>query len=268
MKNQPLLLAMVMAGGFSFVAAGCILGEDSNHNSMIFGAQAGSSGTAGNNGGAGMTGTAGMTGPNGPVPGTALALFDTSASGFVLNTYMEQAGSINKDLGDGVSSSTPPTVMFDDSLGNPDPGSLKVTAPYSGANQYVDVQNTGMFGTSNPVNWKGGTLHMRIKCDEGTFGGVAEPYAITTSLYKFGGTSTTFSKNSNWQEFTVNLTTPGKPDPGYDPTQVVIFGVQLSSGGAGAAQGPVTFHIDSVSITGLAAPPAPDAGTTSDASGN
>jgi hypothetical protein len=109
---------------------------------------------------------------------------------------------------------------------------------------------------------------MRIKCDEGTFGGVAEPYAITTSLYKFGGTSTTFSKNSNWQEFTVNLTTPGKPDPGYDPTQVVIFGVQLSSGGAGAAQGPVTFHIDSVSITGLAAPPAPDAGTTSDASGN
>ena len=101
---------------------------------------------------------------------------------------------------------------------------------------------------------------MRIKCDEGTFGGVAEPYAITTGGYHFGGTSSNFAKNSNWQEFTVNITFPLKPDPGYDPTQVVIFGVQLSSGGAGTYQGPVTFHIDSVSITGLAAAPTPDAG--------
>lgn len=265
MKNQRLLLASMIVGGLSFGAAGCILGSDPDHNSMLYGAQGGTTGGAGN-GGAGISG-AGGSGPSGMVPGMALALFDTGVDGFVLNNYMELPGSLNKDLGDG-SSPTPPTVGLDDAVGNPDPGSLKVTAPYTGANQYVDVQNTGMFGTSHPVNWKGGTLHMRIKCDEGTFAGVAQPYAITTGAYKFGGSSTNFAKNSSWQEFTVNLNSPIRADSGYDASQVVIFGVQLSSGGSGANQGPVTFHIDSVSITGLAPATTPDASSSDDAGGN
>lgn len=263
MKNQRLVLASMIAGGLSFGAAGCILGSDPNTPSMLYGAQGGTTGTAGNMGTAG-TGTAGMSGPTGPVPGMALALFDSDINGFVLNNYMELPGSLNKDLGDGTSP-TPPMVSLDSTVGNPDPGSLQVTAPYTGANQYVDLQNTGMFGTSHPVNWKGGTLHMRIRCDEGTFAGVAQPYAITTGAYKFGGSSVNFAKNSNWQEFTVNLNSPIKADPGYDASQVVIFGVQLSSGGSGASQGPVTFHIDSISITGLAAPSTPDASGTDDA---
>ena len=79
MKNQPLFLAMVMAGGFSFVAAGCILGDDPNHNSMLYGAQAGSSGTAGNNGTAGTNGGGGSTLEM--LPGTPVATFAARASG-------------------------------------------------------------------------------------------------------------------------------------------------------------------------------------------
>ena len=238
MKNQRLFFASMIAGGLAFGAAGCILGADPNMNSMLYGPQGGTTGGAGNGGPGGMSGTAGMSGPTGPVPGMALALFDSDINGFVLNNYMELPGSLNKDLGDGVSSSTPPMVSLDSTVGNPDPGSLEVTAPYTGANQYVDVQNTGMFGTSHPVNWKGGTLHMRIRCDEGTFAGVAQPYAITTGANKFGGSSTNFVKNANWQEFTVNLNSPIRADPGYDATQVVIFGVQLQQRRVGHQPGP------------------------------
>ena len=52
---------------------------------------------------------------------------------------------------------------------------------------------------------------------------------------------------------------------GYDPGRVVAFGIQFTSGGAGAGQGPVTLHIDSFSIEGLS--PA-DAGAAIDAAGD
>jgi hypothetical protein len=47
--------------------------------------------------------------------------------------------------------------------------------------------------------------------------------------YKFGGTFTNVAKNNNWQEFTVNLDNPMTPITGYDPSQVIIVGVQLNT---------------------------------------
>ena len=38
------------------------------------------------------------------------------------------------------------------------------------------------------------------------------------------------------------------PSSGYDPTKVVVFGVQLNTGSMGAGSTPVTFNIDSFSI--------------------
>jgi hypothetical protein len=46
------------------------------------------------------------------------------------------------------------------------------------------------------------------------------------------------------------------PGSGYDPTKVVVFGVQLNTGSMGAGATPVTFNIDSFSID------PPIAGTT------
>ena len=114
------------------------------------------------------------------------------------------------------------TLSFDGAVGNPTPGSMKVVAPYSGANQYVDVQKS--FGTGNPQDWTGKTLHVRIRASEGTFKGGAQVYAITTGSFVFGGKFANFMPNSNWQEFTVDVSAPtngagASPGSGYDPTQ-------------------------------------------------
>jgi hypothetical protein len=256
--------AAALLGLCSFAAVGC-LGYDPNKNTMTL------TGGGGGGGSGGSGGSGGGGNPNGPIVGTPLATFDTGTDGFVLNSYHD-TGQIN--LGDPAQMISPkPMLMHDAAVGNPDLGSLTVTAPYSGANQYVDIQNTSMFGTANPTDWHGGTLHVRVRVDDGgTFGGVAEPYAISTGFI-FGGTSTNFAKNNNWQEFTVDLDAPGHADTGYDDTKVVIFGLQLNSGSAGASQGPVTFHVDSFSIEGVSvattdagtdAGSATDAGTASD----
>jgi hypothetical protein len=245
-RTKSLLIAALAP----LLGAGCF-GSDPNMNSQIYLGAGGSSSTGTGGAGTGSGGTSGN--PNGPIVGTPLATFDTGLNNFVVNPYHD-TGQIN--LGDpgNTAGATPPIAMFDGSTGSPTAGSLTVTAPFSGANQYIDLQNTSMF-QSMPANWMGGTLHVRIKADSGSFAGVVEPYAITVpTKFIFGGTSTNANKTSNdWQEFTVNINTPGHADSGYDPTQVIIFGVQINSGSSGASQQPITFHIDSFSIAGLAA---------------
>jgi hypothetical protein len=240
------LCAGLLAGGF-----GC-LGSDPNENSQCYLApcqgDAGPSptGTAGSGGpGTGGTGGSGSTG-NGPIVGMPLATFDTGLEGFVFGTYDEKAN-LN-----GASSPTKGTLSFDDAMGSPNPGSMKAVAPYSGANQYIDVQK--QFGTGNPQNWSGQTIHVRIRASDGTFKGGAQVYAITTSGFIFGGKFTNFGQNSSWQEFTMDVDHPSNGDganasSGYDPTKVVVFGVQLNTGSSGAGAGPVTFNIDSFSLS-------------------
>ena len=143
-------------------------------------------------------------------------------------------------------------------------------APFSGANQYIDFQNTSMFGTKNPQNWMGGTLHVRVKVDGGSFVGIAQPYVDTGMGYVFGGQSNNYGKGNDWQEFTVNVSNPTNPttrNAGYNPTQVIAFGIQISSGSAGGNQTPVTFHIDSFSIAGIAASSTGTGGTAGGAAG-
>ena len=150
-------------------------------------------------------------------------------------------------------------------VGNPNPGSLKVVAPYSGANQYVDVQKS--FGTGNPQDWTGKTLHVRIRVTEGTFTGGAQVYAITTGSFVFGGKYTNFMPNNNWQEFTVDVSAPtnGAAHRRARATtrrRSSSFGVQLNTGSAGAGATPVTFNIDSFSIDPPIAGATGTAGTT------
>src|SRR5262245_16151194 len=108
MKKQILLVLAV-------AAAGC-WGSDPNMNSQVFQGQAGSTGT----GTGGSTGAGGTSNPNGAIVGSALALFNTGADGFVFGTYDEPAN-LN-----GASSANKGTLSFDSAVGNPDPGSLKV----------------------------------------------------------------------------------------------------------------------------------------------
>lgn len=269
MKNQPLFLAMVMASAFSFVTAGCLLGEDANHNSMLYGAVGGITGTAGSNGTAG-NGAGGSTLM--PLIGTPVATFDTNIQSFAFSTYDEASNLAVHNGG------MPPTLDWDGTDGSPsDPslgpvGSLKVFAPYSGANQYVDIQSP-TFPSTMLRNWAGGKLHVRVEVDTGsTFAGQIEPYADTTSAFTFVGSSINVMMSAGWHDYVVPLDTAMTRNAGYDNTQVILFGVHIGSGGSGANQKPVTFHIDSFAIEGVAGAPTPDAaadtGSTTDAAGN
>jgi len=243
--NKPILLVSLLLGGL-----GCF-GSNPDENSQIWTPNPGQTGTGGTtgSGGSGSTGTGGMgTDVTGPIVGTPLATFDSGVEGFTLNNYHDTGG--NKNLADGMApASPPPTLSLDNSAGNPTPGMLKVTATYSGPNQYVDIQKNM---ATTPMDWSGGTLHVRIKVASGTYGGGAQVYALTVpNKYVFGGTFTNVAMGTNWQEFTVNLDAPMHPDPGYDPSQVIVFGVQLNNGMMGKA-GEVVFNIDSFSIAGIA----------------
>jgi len=235
--NKPILLVTLLLGGLA------CFGSDPNMNSQIFSDAAppttGTAGTAGT-GGSGAGGTAGTT-VSGPIKGTPIVTFASSLEGFQLNTYHDTG---SKNLADPMSGASPaPTFSLDVNEGSPDPGSFKVTATYSAANQYVDVQKNMM---TTPGNWAGRTLHVRVKVASGTFVGGAHVYVLTDPFI-FGGTFTNIANNHNWQEFTVNLDSATHPDPAYDPTKVTVFGVQLTSG-AMNPPGEVVFNVDTFSI--------------------
>jgi hypothetical protein len=110
-------------------------------------------------------------------------------------------------------------------------------------------------------NWAGGKLHVRVKVDTGgTFAGQIEPYVDTTTGYVFVGTSINVMMGGGWHEYIVPLDTAMTRNAGYDLHQVILFGIHIGSGGGGANQKAVTFHIDSFSVEGITAP-AIDAGS-------
>jgi hypothetical protein len=242
--NKPILLVTLLLGGL-----GCF-GSDPNENSQIWTPNPGQTGTGGTtgSGGSGSTGTGG-SGSNvtGPIVGTPLAVFASGVDGFSLNTYHDTGA---KNLADAMApASPPPSLSVDNGGGSPDPGMLKVTATYSGPNQYVDIQKNM---ATMPQDWSGGTLHVRIKIASGTYEGGAQVYVLTVpGSYVFGGTYTNIAANNNWQEFTVPIDAPMTANAGYDPSQVIVFGVQLNNGSMGKA-GEVVFNIDSFSIAGVA----------------
>jgi len=206
---------------------------------------AGASGAAGNIGGSGGGGT--TVGQDGaaPLAGTSLATFDTGLEGFVFNSYHDLSQTNLADPASGLSVS--PTLTFDTAAGSPTAGSLKVTAPYSGANQYVDIQKA--LGTANLQNWAGKKLHARLRVDAGsTFSGIAQLYVDTTTGYLFGGSASVVAAGSDWQEIVLDLGNPMSFVPGYDPTKVVLFGLQLDTGSAGSGATVAIFHLDSFTL--------------------
>jgi hypothetical protein len=252
MTNQKLLFAAA-ASLTSLVVVGCF-GGDPNKNSMLLPGMTGGAGSTGSGGSSG-TGTGGSSGL-GAIPGTPIATFDSTIEGFVFST---DTSSTNLHI-------TQPdttTLTLDSSNGSPTPGSLQVAAPYSGASQIVDIQKS--FGQSAAQDWSHRTLHVRIKVTTGTFGGGAQVYVVTGAGYVFGGTYTNVQRGSNWVDYSTNLDSPMTKDSGYDPTKVVVVGVQMNSGTAGASATPVTFNIDSFSVDPPL--PMPDAGGGTGGSG-
>lgn len=169
--------------------------------------------------------------------------FDIATEGFDLNRYVSTTQSNLAAPGSG----TTPTVTFDSADGNPAPGSLKVSATFSGFKQFIDV-------TVNPspaLNLAGKVLHAKVRLTSGTFeaGAGATLHASTGSGFVYGAGPYTPLSFGVWTDLTLDLSTV--TTVGYDATQVVQLGVQFYSGDppeAGTFAGPntVVFHIDSI----------------------
>jgi hypothetical protein len=184
-----------------------------------------------------------------PLAGTAVETFDIE-SDFGFNPYHD---TLQRNLGnpDTVEGGVPPTLGFDSTEGSPSPGSLKVTIPFSGPNQYVDVQS---YVFAVPQDWSGHTLHVRLKVDEGSsFRGFAQLYVDTGVSYVPADSNVNLAPGSQWQDIAMDLSHPMTTDPSgrFNPKQVVLYGLQLNSGSAGAGATPATpasFHVDSFSL--------------------
>jgi len=252
-KHGFLVATAALVAGVALATSGCE--KDPDMNSRLVNGGMGGSTSTGSGGSSGNNDGGGGSSPSGIV-GSPIATFDTTVEGFILDNYHDKAPKVN--LGDPMSGlNVTPTIAWDGSDGNPMPGSLKVMAPYSDANQYVLAQRD--YGTSNPQNWLGKTLHVRIKVTDGTFKGGAQVFVKTGTAFVFGGTYTNLAMTKNWQEVTLSLATAMSPmthDPGFDPTQVIQFGVELNTGSAGTGSTPVTFNIDSFSVDPPFPPPA------------
>jgi hypothetical protein len=178
--------------------------------------------------------------------GTAVETFDTE-SDFGFNPYHD---TVQTNLGnpDSLDGGLAPSLEFDSTAGSPKPGSLKVTVPFSGPSQYVDVQSLVFLV---PQDWSGHTLHVRLKVDEGaTFHGFAQLYVDTGVSYVPADSDVNLAPGSQWQDIAMDLSHPMTTDPSgrFNPKQVVVYGVQLNSGSAGTGATPATFHIDSFSL--------------------
>jgi len=243
MNKQRFAFAAVVVGGLGLATAGCILGDDPNKNSQLFGGLAGATGTAGTSGSGGGGGA-----PSDQLVGSPLATFDSSTESLAFSMFPETPNLATNNNGVMI-----PTIDFDPADGSPaGGGSLKVFAPYSGANQYVDIQSKQFMPLQN---WVGGKLHVRVKVDPGsTFAGQIEPYADTTSNFTFVGTSLNVAMGGGWHDYVVPLDTAMTRNPGYDLKQVIVFGVHIGSGTGGTAQREVTFHIDSFTLEGVTLP--------------
>ncbi len=159
-----------------------------------------------------------------PSPGPARAvefLFDHSTQGWGFNGY-DNPPPTNIFARPGVA---PPSVSFDGSDGSPTPGALRVTAPFTALDQFVDA----IVGVSQPgLNLSGQQLHVMVKLVSGTFGGL-QLHASSGATFAF--TAAPFVGSlpvGEWVPITLDLTSG--TSPGFDPSQVVQLGVQFFSG--------------------------------------
>ena len=180
----------------------------------------------------------------GPIIGTPLATFDSNVDGFTLNRFVE--------VGNLANLATPATMTWISTEGSPTLGCVKITAPYSGPNQWVDLEAPA-FAAPRP-NWSGRTLHVRIKLDpSSTFEGFARLYVKTgTGFVFYTSAFAPYPQNAGWQEFVLQLVSPAPvppANPGADPVQIATFGVDpITSGAPPTVPTPITFYVDSFSI--------------------
>jgi hypothetical protein len=233
-------------GGAAFMlaAVGC-----SSSSSPGDGGTGGTSAEGGKGGASATGGSAGAAAP-------ALSFtFDSSVQGWSINTYHDtNSTNLGYDLAPdaGIDASMPPTLTHDATDGQPatpTAGCLKLTATFTGYNQYVDVK----VGISPTVDLSGKKMHAEVQLASamgGTFPGGAILETDTTQAYTYGGSTGTSLTAGTWTPLQLDLDTVATT--GYDDTMVIQVGVQFytgsvpTEGGTSFAPIEATFLIDTV----------------------
>jgi hypothetical protein len=177
---------------------------------------------------------------------TNLGTFDTGTDGFFVNPWMNTLN---------------PQLVWDPNEGDPAPGSLKVTVPFTDYGQTFDVINNFSMGLQD---WTGKTLHVRMKvASGGNPAGIPMPVGVETladiraidagaDTYPFAARYTAEVGN-DWQEYIFSVATATYVADGWDVTKIFQFGIQLQTGTPNPlpATKPTTavVYIDSFTLT-------------------
>ncbi len=235
--------AAFLAISLTALAGGC--GSDPNGSMGGTGGKGGAAGNTGGNGGSSVSNL-------GPVVGTLVEGFDGDASKvkFQLSTYADPA---ETNLASDPKTMALTTFSWDPTEGSPTPGSIKISAPFTDFNQWVELQAVPQM--SPFLSWAGKKLHVRLKVGAGLG---QDPYAKsgaqalvdTTTAYTQLNHFQEIQPNNQWQEFTLDL--PAMASGGVDPTMVITYGLHITSGSGGSATAmkplPATLYVDSFSI--------------------
>jgi hypothetical protein len=177
---------------------------------------------------------------DGALPSEVDYTFAADKQGFGLNDYKNPSRTNLAAAG----STAVPVLSWDGTSGDPDNGSLKLTATFSGFAQYTDVALN-----LSSVDLTGKTLHVFVKLDSGSFTGAAMLHVGTGPNYDFAGTDWNILNIGDWTELMLDLSAANAPG------DVRQLGVQFDTGDApddassfGAAV-PAVFHIDSFTVT-------------------
>jgi hypothetical protein len=122
------------------------------------------------------------------------------------------------------------SLAFDATDGNPAPGSLQITAPFTDFNQIVDVA----FRVTDPtqlIDMSGRTLHVKVRLTSGSFSGGAVLYVLTTTSYNFVQSGWTLLLNNQWRDIAIDM----RRVP--NANQVIGLGVQFGTGAPTAVPG-------------------------------
>jgi hypothetical protein len=187
---------------------------------------------------------------------TNLGTFDTGLEGFSVDTYDNP-----QEVNLGASTTNPPQLVWDPVEGDPAPGALKVTVPFTDYGQEFDVIKNI---TSGLQDWTGKTLHVLMKVASGgnpagvPMGVLTETDADVRAIdggavtYPFAGRWTNEVGN-DWQEFTFSTATASFIADDWDVTKIGSFGIQLQTGTPDPlpATKPTTavVYIDSFTLT-------------------
>jgi hypothetical protein len=142
-----------------------------------------------------------------------------------------------------------PTLTFDSALGDPNPGSIAVTLPFTTYGQVYGVESN----VKPTTNLSGKTIHAKIMLDGAAAAftqlGYVDLFAQSNG-YIYGRGTTTGLTAGVWTDLSMTVSAPAAMNTGYDPTQIIQVGVEIGVGAMpdggvfGASEAP-TFHLDS-----------------------